>query len=86
MSLLHQAASLPFSSEEATATQAPAFLGDLTSYVTARVAEISHDDEVCPTLRMMGAQALVDDLARALARMLLEAQPVGTHPPSEPSR
>lgn len=56
------------------------------SYVAARALEISQDEELNPAVRLMGAHALVDELARALARMLVESQPEGAHPPSEPSR
>lgn len=54
------------------------------SAVAARAWEISQDEKLDPQVRLLGAQALLDDLARTLARVLVEDQPDAS-PPSAPS-
>lgn len=44
------------------------------------------DESLRPQTRLIGAQALLDDLARALARMALDLQPEGSPDLSEPDR
>lgn len=44
------------------------------------------DESLWPQNRLIGAQALLDDLARALARMALDLQPERSPDSSEPDR
>ena len=50
------------------------------------VRSIADSDALQPEVRLIGAQALLDELARALARMAINLQPEDIPDPSEPDR
>lgn len=50
------------------------------------ICRIAACDDLWPEIQVIGAQALLDELARALARMALDQQPEGFPHPSEPDR
>lgn len=50
------------------------------------ICQIAACDDLWPEIQVIGAQALLDELARALARMALDQQPEGFPHPSEPDR
>lgn len=54
--------------------------------VTGEALALVSDEILWPQTRLIGAQALLDDLARALARMAFDLQPERSPDLSEPDR
>lgn len=54
--------------------------------ILCAVHEVSSSSALQPEVRLIGAQALLDELTRALARMAIDLQPEGFPDPTEPDR
>ena len=54
--------------------------------ILCAVHEVSTSTALQPEVRLVGAQALLDELTRALARMAIDLQPEDIPDPSEPDR
>lgn len=52
--------------------------------VMANICHIAACDDLWPETRVIGAQALLDELARALARVAIDLQPAGSFTFLEP--
>lgn len=53
-------------------------VGNRASHVDDATGAICHDSNLWPETRLIAAQALVDELAQALARMIIERQPAAS--------
>lgn len=54
--------------------------------ILCAVHEVSTSNALQPEVRLIGAQALLDELTRAIARMAIDLQPEDIPDPSEPDR
>lgn len=54
--------------------------------ILCAVHEVSTSSALQPEVRLIGAQGLLDELARALARIAIDLQPEDIPDPTEPNR